>query len=438
MVLASEVKKVYCDELTGESYPLVVDEIQHGLSMAILSTAKQFVNTHTNIEVTKKAELLSSKVQPLLQQIDKKFYRLVKNFELLMFVNPTNVEKEKKKFFYHRGNYEPQFNYKPIVLNQFLLKRELHNLPIEKIRDKRIKEMYADAINAYAQKIDMLTTVGTDKFKPNSVHYFGRPTAEDLDNARFILRRKYKPDTSVEKLKIEDASVIFKDITAEYGFDCNLKISDKITSKALVINSKKQVVLKKGAVYNADEIEGLVHHEVGVHMVTTQNSLLQTLQIFNICLPVNTHTQEGLAICSEYFSGNLTLHRLRELALRFVAIESMLTYFNFQKTFRLIHEDYKMDAEEAFYLCTRVYRGGGFTKDYLYLSGFREVLRMFRNGTDISPLLIGKVNADYLSLIVNLTQQGFLKQPKYYTTPFREENRKPNSKEVEILVESLL
>lgn len=439
LVLATEVKKVYCNEETGESFPLVIDEVQHGLSNAILSTAQQFVNSRTNIRVAKKEELLSDKIQQLLLQIDKKLHKLVKNFELLMYVNPVNTERERKKFMAARGNYEPDFKYKPININPFLMKRELHNLPIEKIRDKRIKEMYADVINAYSRKIDMLTTIGTSKFLSNSVHYFGLPTQEDLDNARFILHRNHQKDyIPSETIKIEAAKDIFKRITKEYGFDCEIVVSDKITSKALVLNSKKQVVLKKGAEYFIDEIEGLVHHEVGVHMVTTQNSLLQPLKIFNIGLPVNTHTQEGLAICSEYYSGNLTIHRLRELALRVIAVESMVKEFNFQRTCRLVHEKYGMDANDAFYLVTRVFRGGGFPKDFLYLSGFREVLRFFKQGVDISPLLIGKVHADYMPLIVDLTERGYLQQPKYFTSPYREENRKTNSKEVELLVESML
>ena len=42
---------------------------------------------------------------------------------------------------------------------------------------------------------------------------------------------------------------------------------------------------------------------------------------------------------------------------------------DFRTTSRVLVNDHGMDVNEAFFLVTRAFRGGGFTKDFLYLRG---------------------------------------------------------------------
>ncbi len=39
---------------------------------------------------------------------------------------------------------------------------------------------------------------------------------------------------------------------------------------------------------------------------------------------------------------------------------------------------HQASVDESFNLTMRVFRGGGFTKDYLYLSGFRDMVTLYR------------------------------------------------------------
>ena len=75
----------------------------------------------------------------------------------------------------------------------------------------------------------------------------------------------------------------------------------------MVINYDRRVVIREGANFSWKGALALAHHEVGVHMVTTINATLQPLNIFKIGMPINTKTQEGLAVLSEYLSDNLYL-----------------------------------------------------------------------------------------------------------------------------------
>ena len=80
----------------------------------------------------------------------------------------------------------------------------------------------------------------------------------------------------------------------------------------------------------------LAHHEIGVHLVTTLNGRAQPLKVLSIGCPLNTMTQEGMTILAEYLAGCLTIKRLKILALRVLAVDSMLK----EKDFRQAVKDY--------------------------------------------------------------------------------------------------
>jgi uncharacterized protein (TIGR02421 family) len=150
-------------------------------------------------------------------------------------------------------------------------------------------------------------------------------------------------------------------------------------------------------------------------MATTMNSFNQKLKIFNIGLPVNTRTQEGLAILAEYLSGNITLDRLKKIALRVIIVDLMARGADFIECFNELLNEYNVEENEAFNVVTRVFRGGGFTKDYLYLSGFVKVFRFWEDHHDLTPLLVGKTSLAYLSTIEEMIGREMIDPPKYIT-----------------------
>ena len=99
---------------------------------------------------------------------------------------------------------------------------------------------------------------------------------------------------------------------------------------------------------------------------------------------------------------------------------------DFRKTFRVLVNDHGMDVNEAFFLVTRAYRGGGFTKDFLYLRGFRDLYHFWKAGNDLRPLLIGKTSLDYYPTIVEMMDRGLLRQPQFITRAFEHPNLAAN------------
>ncbi|PWL38817.1 DUF1704 domain-containing protein [Flagellimonas aquimarina] len=363
------------------------------------------------IEVKQQQEL--QKEYPALFDIDSNLNRLVKRIELLSYVNPLNIEKEKHRFFTSKYSIEPEFKYPKIKFDPYKLQRLFFSQRLERIEDESIRQLYQDVIYYYANMIQCIETIGQGKrFYYNSLRAFGTPTEKDVQNARFILHFKDEPTTSdMDKVfSPNDAKAYFGDFITRYNFPLNIRFSTNIAAEAMVSNSSQTLLIKKNVKFSKNQLLTLANHEIGVHLVTTFNGLDQPLKIFSNGLPKNVETQEGLSVFSEYMGGALTLRRLKELAYRVMAADGLIKGYSFADTFDLIHGQYKLNKDEAFGITLRAHRGGGFTKDRLYLSGLRKIYKRYQNEEPMDVLFMGKVSLDYEDQINHLKQLG-LAQP---------------------------
>lgn len=374
-----------------------------------------------------------------LFEIDNHIDALVKKIELLNYVNPTNIESEKEKFFNSKYLTDPKFTYPKRDFDKFKLHKEFFAQSIHKIEDDRLRDLYEDIIYFYSGLIQCIETTGKGKkFYYNSLHSFGTPTEQDVENAKFILHfdsEDINSDIFKPKYTAKESAHFFREYSKKYDFTYEIKNSSKMGAIAMVSNSLKALVLNDNHVFSENEINVLTNHEIGVHMVTTMNGLLHPLKIFSHGLPNNEETQEGLAVFSEYMSGNLTVKRLKELAYRVLAVDSLAKGYTFSRTFRMLHNDYDLGREEAFYLAIRAHRGGGFTKDYLYLTGLKKIYNYHKNDKDLSLLLTGKVSLEYVDDIQYMIDNGYAVKPKHFTDSYLK--NKNTSKTVDFILESL-
>ena len=84
------------------------------------------------------------------------------------------------------------------------------------------------------------------------------------------------------------------------------------------------------------------------------NALDQPLNILKLGFPTNTYTQEGIAVLTEYLSGHLTIKRLKELALRVIAIDMMINGLDFKSVYHELVNTYYLNKDDAFILSTRI------------------------------------------------------------------------------------
>ncbi|WP_444882732.1 flavohemoglobin expression-modulating QEGLA motif protein [Microbulbifer sp. PSTR4-B] len=356
---------------------------------------------------------------PELKILDQDLFELVRGVEILAAIEPKNFRVMKEEFFSKKFSINPQFVYREQKMDIFQRKRLLYALPVESLPDEDLTQLYSDIIESYVDKLDQFRSVGTDDFVYNSLRYFGEPTDKDVNNANFILHLPDDLEFSNDRfLNANQMMQYLSDFANKQGYSYDIRIDDHMIANALVAGST--IKINSHANISETEVSALAHHELGVHLVTTLNARSQTLKILELGCPVNTTTQEGLAILCEYLAGYLTLPRLKVLALRVVAVQSMLQERDFKRTFILLKEKYQVEENLAFTITTRVYRGGGFTKDYLYLQGFHQMLNAMENCKDFNNLMTGKVSVEYLPIISRLIDKGYLQVPQFISPAIKE------------------
>ncbi len=411
LVLPIEVKKVFMDENSGELYPLVLEELKSGFKNAIGESAAFFMRRYTKKKSTQKADMLSSIISPELLALDKKLFSLCKSVETLNYINPINLLAQKNRFLKKNSYISPNFNYKQLNINPYKFREHLYKLPVDDVADAGIQQLYRHVIDNLASKIDLLASIGTDDFVYNSLKYYGEPNHTDIANARFLLHINDEDylDSQVY-LNADEAVDYFTYQAKEWGLKCKVEKSAKIVAKAMVNNEKALLLINKDAQFSDKELHAFAYHELGIHMLTSINAKKHPLKVFSLGLTGNTHTQEGIAIYSEYCSGSLTIQRLKNLALRVIAVQYMLEHGDFVKTYHALMNEFSLAKEVAFTLTTRVYRGGGFTKDYLYLTGLRDILKVVKE-QPLDNLLVGKTGLLDFDVVSEMVERGMLEKP---------------------------
>jgi hypothetical protein len=122
-------------------------------------------------------------------------------------------------------------------------------------------------------------------------------------------------------------------------------------------------------------------------------------------------TQEALAVVSEHLIGGLDAERMRTLAGRVVAARCVSDGAGFPEVFGVLHERWGLPERQAWSIAMRVVRGGGLTKDVIYLRGVVELVSHLAGGGAVEPLLVGKLHLLDVPAVEELLGRGVLVPP---------------------------
>ena len=84
---------------------------------------------------------------------------------------------------------------------------------------------------------------------------------------------------------------------------------------------------------------------------------------------------------------------------------------SFIESFHTLNEEYHFPQRFAYTIAMRTYRGGGLTKDAVYLRGLMEILEYLSSDGELEPLFIGKIAVEHISLIQELRHRKILNAP---------------------------
>ncbi|MCA5004890.1 DUF1704 domain-containing protein [Sphingobacterium sp. WQ 366] len=426
-LIGLEVKNIYLIN-DSEILPLIERHFRESLSKTLSRTFFEYIRLYTNINPAKFKLNIHKEITQNIFEIDKALVTESNRFDFLMLVTPTNVQEAWESFKNSRFTKNPSFQYRPMPIDPDLVKRNLYNLPIEDILDPNIAYLFRDKRRELDEMMSMLDDRNTPDFVHGSLHIFGNVSDKLLHVAEAIIT-VIDNNTSIihrseEKLNAHQFAKLASDeieyLRAQYP---------ELSTSVRVRNDVSGVMVNRGVLnistnyrINKDRAEALIQHEVGTHIATYFNGKSQSLQLFSLGVPGYEKLQEGLAVFSEYMVDGLNNERLKTLAARVIAVRKMLMGNTFQDTFLMLVEQYHFNEYNAFMITMRVYRGGGLTKDAVYLQGLIELIDYIREGSDIHILTIGKIRKDYIPLIQDLIQRGYLKHPavipRYLSKPY--------------------
>jgi uncharacterized protein (TIGR02421 family) len=182
-------------------------------------------------------------------------------------------------------------------------------------------------------------------------------------------------------------------------------------------------------------VQPLIQHEVGTHILTRHNGRRQSLRQFEVGLAHYDPLQEGLGVLAEYLSGFLPGERLRTLAARVVAVDMAIDGVDVPAIFDLLHNTHGFDQDEAFDIAVRALRGGGLTKDAVYLSGLRDLIEYLHDGGEFAELFVGKFALSHRRVLDQLIEEGWVTAPELmprYLTDAAGEQRLERCRHLEV------
>lgn len=436
MVIGLEIQPFYVNPDTKTVYPFYLRSFRKQLSEVLKKTFYEFIRLHTTYELPHFHVLGTTRIDDVVWEVDQQLAEISARFKFLLLVTPTNIEQARQQFEENNFSKAPVFHYRLLPIDPEEIKRDLFNIPIEKVSDPTLSYFFRDKRNELAKMLTMLSDRDTPNFLYSSMQVYGTVDEKMLDIAEAmmtVIPPDVNPDDTAENQRVE-APAFAERARDELDFLCrqypDMKSDVQIRSDISgIMVSDGILCISKGFKVREKRVEALIQHEIGTHVLTYWNGKAQPLKQLYSGAPGYEELQEGLAVLSEWLVGGLTNERLRVLAARVVGVHRMINGANFCDTFHLLHSKYQFPAGKAFYITMRIYRGGGLTKDAVYLRGLVNLLQYLKEGNDIEPLLIGKIRPDYVPIIQELIHRGILNpvpmKPRYLLENKRdyEENR---------------
>lgn len=407
------VPPVYRSAATNKTFPLLFRGLRRSLGLALRRTAFDFARSHTKHRPRHFHALGRQAVVKVVWEIDRRLAEVGNDFDYLLELTPVNADDGFRRCRRERFERMPEFHYRPSRVEPELMMRRLYNIPIERVEDPALQRLFLEKQEELALKIAMLRDRDTPKFLYQSLQLFGGAKDDLLALATGLLERltPERPRRSQEgPVDAESFAERAREEFEYYRRECpefsaKAKVSGDVAG---LIVSRGRLLINKTLSLPPARVEALLAHEVGTHLVTYYNGRLQPFQQLYSGLAGYEELQEGLAVLAEHLVGGLTRARMRQLAARVVAVRQLTEGASFVETFRILERTFGFSQAAAYSITMRIYRGGGLTKDVIYLRGLRAILRYVSKGGDLEPLLVGKIAEEHIPIVRELQYRRVL------------------------------
>ena len=409
-----EVPPVYRNA-KGVLFPVFFRRFRDHFSRALQKAIFEFVRVQTSSGIPSFTAIGKRNVHKELFKIDKELTAIEASFSLLMLVAPVNINEIRSTFFESGFTDVLDYHYRLLPVDPDRLKRKLFNLRIDEIDDPALAYLYNEKREELEKQLSMLKERGTRNFFYSSIRLFHgveKDLKKEADEILSILKEEPEEDpsqlmsaTDFEQLAKKEFDYFRKQDPAFEG-----KIHIKKDLNIMMV-SQGEFYLPQNSRLTQTDANALLQHEIGTHVLTYYNGSQQPLSQLKAGLADYDTMQEGLAVMAEFLCGSLTPNRLRTLAGRVIAGDALVQGCDFREMFDLLKNTYGFSKDRAFNIVSRMFQGGGFLKDIVYLKGFVQLRHYLNTGGDLETLLAGKFALHHINIIKELIERKVLIPP---------------------------
>ena len=398
-------------------YPLIFQELRRQLDRALRDALVVFARRFAKVVPVHAQAFARRRLLKTARDVDRRLTVVSNALRYLYLVTPTNSDQAFHEFTAGGCERAPRFEYRPIDFGPQLLKREIYAIPLERVEDPALIAIFREKQAELDRLVTLLVDRNTERFRWGSLQLFGGVDAPLARLAERILEHTAAASGEDEP-GAPIAAELFADLARrELDYYCEswpelapqIVLRDDVPG-LLVVNGA--LVIGKSLGLTSERARALIEHEIGTHLLTFYNGNAQRLHHLGSGLAGYEALQEGLAVLAEYLVGGLTPTRLRLLAARVLAVASMTNGGGFVDTYRTLKARVRLGPRAAFMVAMRVHRGGGLSKDAIYLRGLEQVLDYLGAAGEIDDLLVGKVSMEQLPLIRDLRLRGVIRPPR--------------------------
>lgn len=352
---------------------------------------------------------------PTAHHVDDEMARISREFDWLKAVSPLGTATLWDDFRASGCRNTPRFRYAEPEIDIAGARQRLLDLPIRAIEDAVLEALLAEKQHELDRQLELMDLRGTAGFMQVSTDLFGVAAPDLYATALHILDAvPAEPGVISDCVDVDEVRTAAHKQFEHYrsrcaDFTAEVEISDDITAGLMV--SKDKLIACSTLRIPRDRLDALLHHEIGTHIVTFHNGSHQPLKQLQFGLAHYDELQEGLGVLAEYLAGNLSAPRLRTLAARVVAVRRLTDGASFADLYHELCSRHDFAPRAAFVIATRVFRGGGLTKDVVYLRGLCDLLEYLREGHAFDRLFVGKFSLSELPAIERLHRNRQLEPP---------------------------
>ena len=351
---------------------------------------------------------------PVAAEVDAALAAIDAELDWLIALTPLGTDALWEDFDASGRTRVAPLRYAEPVLDMDAMEQRLGELPVERIESPLLKGVLAEKQRELERMIELVRLRGTDGFVTASIDLFGGVEAGLLELANDILANVGASEQLTANCGVDVVVAAVEEEVEWYrerAPDFSLEITVDADIGSLMMVSHGRLYLDADMRLPHARLQPLVQHEVGTHVVTRYNGMQQPMRQLAVGLAAYDPLQEGLGVLAEYLAGYLPGERLRVLAARVVAADMAIRGEDIPQVFACLHEEHGFATDDAFDVAVRALRGGGLTKDAVYLRGLCDLLDHLRAGGDFEPLFRGKFALSHLVVLEQLAEAGWAAPP---------------------------